>query len=993
MYPTPESNQGSEPIKASTPPAGWQALLEGFPWFVGEGHYPLPAYSEFMPPPRLGRTAYGEIDTFLYNPDDIFGWPISELEQEYELKPGIEKIAHQVMGHLVNLGTGLIEHHISGDKGKNLIDNPYWPPELAERAGNLPHERYVALLPLVLSRTQDDKGRIRWTLFGSSELGPDQAFWKGFYKSPGQELPAEEFLAFIRELLSMAYGEKVGDFQQLDKIGFRILPGDHHTDYPSDRAGTLPSWSKPLTINAHGNFESVRYLLTFLPFKDLPDMVKECYLKGSLALLPFPGSLVFWGMPPYQKLRKELPTALQIPLLHLVGRNGGPAGIRVPQSSRINEPLAGGKLSEIHEKLVIDSYPRTNRWDRSHRYEDESIINPRLMKVAKTLFSNDLESLGLYDKPMAKNCHLWKEPEKEDFTLLLNGPIAHPKQIHEAEVILAEGGLFGYRFFFPPMQVGHYEIYWHTLLAAFYSSESNQAVLIYSAPKGFMTASDQEKKHKVPAIELWPRLLRRPDYLSAIQHFDTQHDYYPHQTALNIITLLESHRLLGGRPLQRAFARDLLRLNKHETLDGWLSNLPEHTSQPEIGREMQHSLEKILEAAEKPLPSEITYNQTANRVFETAYWYDIFNLAHGNFRNKDNADCILDSPNEPSHDHRDLEELGDYLIARHQDAIAKAGMQGKAMCGEMPFHWQTDFDFPLFGGWKRNQDRVANERNILVIIPGRDRSQAVVLADHYDTAYMEDRYKGGIGAREAAEGADDNYSATATLLQAAPIYLKLASEGRLERDIWLLHLTGEEFPSDCLGARHFSQALVEKTLNIRLAGGQIIDMSQVRVVGVYVMDMIAHNKDHDQDTFQMSPGRGVQSLILAWHAHIANRIWNARTREWNNQPDRRGRGRGKRSQDGVRIPEIADTLPLDGEVRTETDPQSSLFNTDGQIFSDTGIPVVLFMENYDITRTGYHDTKDTMENIDLDYGAALAAIAIETAARVATQPGEISIDW
>jgi hypothetical protein len=43
------------------------------------------------------------------------------------------------------------------------------------------------------------------------------------------------------------------------------------------------------------------------------------------------------------------------------------------------------------------------------------------------------------------------------------------------------------------------------------------------------------------------------------------------------------------------------------------------------------------------------------------------------------------------------------------------------------------------------------------------------------------------------------------------------------------------------------------------------------------------------------------------------------------------------------------------------------------------------MENYDINRTGYHDTHDTMENIDLDYGSAVAAIAIEAVARIATQ--------
>ena len=76
---------------------------------------------------------------------------------------------------------------------------------------------------------------------------------------------------------------------------------------------------------------------------------------------------------------------------------------------------------------------------------------------------------------------------------------------------------------------------------------------------------------------------------------------------------------------------------------------------------------------------------------------------------------------------------------------------------------------------------------------------------------------------------------------------------------------------------------------------------------------------------------------------------------------------------------------LEGEVRTSDDPRSSLFNTDGQVFSDAGVPVVLFMEDYDINRSGYHDTRDTMDDIDLDYGAALAAIAIESVARAATE--------
>jgi hypothetical protein len=85
------------------------------------------------------------------------------------------------------------------------------------------------------------------------------------------------------------------------------------------------------------------------------------------------------------------------------------------------------------------------------------------------------------------------------------------------------------------------------------------------------------------------------------------------------------------------------------------------------------------------------------------------------------------------------------------------------------------------------------------------------------------------------------------------------------------------------------------------------------------------------------------------------------------------------------MPSTALHLQLHGEVRPSDDPRSSLYNTDGQIFSDAGIPVVLFMENYDINRVGYHDTHDTMANIDLDYGAALAAITIETVAQATRQ--------
>lgn len=980
---------------------GRQILLEGFPWFTGKGQYPLPAYSEFMPPPRLGRSPYGETDLLIFPEEDLYGWNISEIEEEYELGPGLRHLGRQIVGALVRLGEGKSEYHIAGHKGRNLVDNPYWPPELAAHAGRIPHERYVVLLPLSLSRTQDDKGRVRWTFFGSSEQGPERAFWKSFYSAPDREIPERESLAFLFRILSDAYGETVQDASGLRRIGFRILPSESDPRFPTWRDETRPSWTRGLIVEDSSLPEDVRYILTFRPFGRLPTAVKERYFSGHLALLPFPGSLVFWGQPSYIRLQEQLPLAMQIPLQRLAARHDAPGGIRVPQSGWLHEPGSDHGSAEIHQDLLVNTYRRTSRWDRVHRHEADAALSVLEDRVARVLFSTASEALRLYSKPMARNCQIWTE----DSRLLLDGPNAAPNQIADAARKVIQGGLFLYRFQFPAMRVGRHELYWHRPLAAYWSAEKAEAEMIPDAPLGFLTACRADSPDPARPVILWPRLLRREAILAALRDIDDRREYYKHQTALNIQTLYDAFRLWGSRPLPRSFARNLLRVAENEKLSGWLSELFQKIADPNKGDKLRQEIERFIEPPAKAeasgrgtsdvpspaLPEAITFEETATRPFEESFWNDIFVLSHGVYLNKDNADCVQE-PQTLSrliHHHRDLEALGDYLLGRHRRAVAAAGMDGRAVCGEMPFHWKTDFDYPLFGGWKNNQEGHTYERDLLVVIPGKNRGEAVVLADHYDTAYMEDVYekeRGGSGARLAAAGADDNHSATAAVLGAAPVFLKLSKEGRLERDIWLLHLTGEEFPADCLGARHFCRALVEAALKMRTGKAVFIDLSAVRIAGIYVMDMIAHNRDGERDVFQISPGKDARSLRLAWHAHLANRIWNAKAEEWNRCAERRGRGRGRRSPDGLKIPETALHPHLRGEVRTSDDPRSSLFNTDGQIFSDAGVPVVLFMENYDINRKGYHDTLDTMENIDLDYGAAVAAIAIEAAARAANSP-------
>lgn len=363
-----------------TRPIGWKKLIEGSPWFVGEGAFPLPAYSEFMPAPQLGYSLYGELDDTLFGHDDEYGWRVSEVEEEYELRPGLEHIGRQVIEHLMRFGRGERASHIAGHEGRNLKDNPYWLPELAAHVGHLPHERYVTLLPLALSKTQDYLGRVRWTVFGNSEQGPERAFWKSFYSSPRQELPVSTSRALIGHLLSNVYGETIHTADQLQRSGFRILPSRSNPNFSYWSVERLPKWTRPFVIEDNSSVEHVRFLLTFRPFSELPTSVQKKYLAGELALLPSPFSLVFWGMPPYRQLQAQLPFGTQPALLPLLARHEGP-GIRIPQAGWLHEPRRDGQTAEIQEELLLNLYKRTHRWDRIRRDDDAVAHSTHVSKM------------------------------------------------------------------------------------------------------------------------------------------------------------------------------------------------------------------------------------------------------------------------------------------------------------------------------------------------------------------------------------------------------------------------------------------------------------------------------------------------------------------------------------------------------------------------------------------------------------------------------------
>jgi hypothetical protein len=969
---------------------GWMQMLEGWPWFRGEGSFPLLPNSEFMPPVRLVKKPYGTWDSVHVSPDDPWGWPITEYDETLSLRPGMHDIAVHVLKKLIPLCHGKTDEH--GISEYKLRDNPYWPPELAKKSHALEHERFVLLLPIALSITQDFMAHLRWTVFGNSEQGPARAFWKGFWTGPDMELPAEQALDFFHTLLGRAYGESAATLANLHQAGFRILP------VTTAEAEPLPSWAIEYVINDDAPLKGVNYLLTFRPFRDLPAAVKRKYFAGDLHLLPFPGSLLFWGCPAYKKLAKTMRLAEQVPLLHFLERHEALGKIRVPQSGwfeEVSESDAVAKRKKLKEpgwKPIRDTYKRIFRQARKHRFDDH-LVDAHEHRMPHVFFSTRSQDIDLYHKPMARNVQLWDS----EYHAILDGPAGDGDAIRKAAERVAQGGTFGYRFLFPAMNVGKHELFWHRPVCAYYDARLKRPVLIDDAPTGYLTAYQAGSMSFDKPLELWPRLLRRENHVENVALFHCLKETPPWNTLQNVFKILDAFERNGSKPIEKAYARALLSIPKTMTLEGWLRSLsglvPKH--EKERASELAKHLRGLVDESERdtkpkrpaPKDASLTFRLTATREFEEAYWNEIANQSNGQFVNKNNADCVTDPITRQvlKHHDRDLEGLGDYILRYYEELFLRHGASDLVDVGELPFRWQTQYPFAWMGGWLRNQDGSGRERNLLVRIPGRDRSRAVVMADHYDTAYMYDRYDkhdGGFGARLSAPGADDNCSATVALMLGATPFLELSRQGKLECDVWLLHLTGEEYPAEGLGACRMCQWFIEGTLALHTKNGTK-DLSGTRIQGLYVLDMIAHNINRDRNIFQISPGASRESQWLAEQALQANQAWNAATESWNKQPARKKAGAGRRSRDLVTIPPVAKFLSLQGQIRPHYDARSTLFNTDGQGFSDIGVPVVLFMENYDINRVGYHDTHDNMTLINLDYGAALAAITIEAVARAA----------
>ena len=377
---------------------------------------------------------------YLFSPDDPFGWKVHEFDEALELQPGLHQIAKDLLTRLKRLQDGNPDTGLPRHISRN---NPFWPPEL--ESADLQNDPCVLLLPLSLSRTQDDKGRVRWTLFGNSEQGPGKAFWRSFFTAPGVEAPPEFGIGFFCRLLRSVYGENVADADGLRRAGLRILPEDQ-PDFPFWSEGELPSWAKPFLFRDDEPGDVVKYLVTFRQFGRLPASVREGYLGGRLTLLPFPGSLVFWGVERARRAYSQLPMALQIPLLANVDRHESPIGIRVPQAGVL--PSAECRSAHVHEdgrtfaqRVQTDASVGEDpaRSGPAGTARQRSVAGERVVQHAP-------------GRRGACTASPWPATFKSgtrDAEVLLDGPHASAADIKRAMRTVEAGGVFGYRFLVP----------------------------------------------------------------------------------------------------------------------------------------------------------------------------------------------------------------------------------------------------------------------------------------------------------------------------------------------------------------------------------------------------------------------------------------------------------------------------------------------------------------------------------------------------------------
>lgn len=139
-----------------------------------------------------------------------------------------------------------------------------------------------------------------------------------------------------------------------------------------------------------------------------------------------------------------------------------------------------------------------------------------------------------------------------------------------------------------------------------------------------------------------------------------------------------------------------------------------------------------------------------------------------------------------------------------------------------------------------------------------------------------------------------------------------------KRDIWLVHLTGEEYPPDDMGVRHLMMQLLKTKTPIK---------------GMVLMDMISWRRNSSDTIFQINAGNSDASLELAKYAYEVSRFVLPQSFT------------STKAHPTSRYINKYTATTITPAFRWRYDDFSYLYNTDGVVLSDMGYPIILINEH------------------------------------------------
>ena len=330
---------------------------------------------------------------------------------------------------------------------------------------------------------------------------------EGLFHGPGREMPAEEALGLLPPPVDRGlWGSRPTGSHDLHKAGFRILPGLGDPSRCPTRKKTNCRRGRALSAGRRATAARRAISADVPPFwQPARRRFAGRILPAGLRLLPFPGSLVFWGAPPYVGCAKNCPWPCRFRCCTCFRRHEQPheharaaIGLDARAASR-------SRRSRIRRAPLRNTYRRTHRWARIHRHEDELAVADGEDRMAHVLFSTAPDDMGFmasrwpatprYGRTISVSCWTARGPTRKASERAADGS--------------ATADNSAIAFFFPAMQVGRHEVYWHRPLVACLAAQVVAAEVVLHAPLGYLTAYAAVGRSR-PGRELWPRLLARP---------------------------------------------------------------------------------------------------------------------------------------------------------------------------------------------------------------------------------------------------------------------------------------------------------------------------------------------------------------------------------------------------------------------------------------------------------------------------------------------------